>query len=180
MMKPGVAKHLTDDELLKKLVDGEALSHDRRSHLQVCSHCQRQADDLALRFDRLGLMARKMAPEPARVFRLPEAGAGLWRWPVRTALAMGGVVVLVVAVIFLKPDRLTPVPEPPPMTNAAIRADEQLMARVDELVTDALPKSYQKLVAVSDPILTEELIDWIVPPIEEDNSRSKSLLKKQA
>jgi hypothetical protein len=43
------------------------------------------------------------------------------------------------------------------------------MAEVDALVRDALPVAYQQVAVVSEPILSEDLIDWIVPSIDEED-----------
>ncbi len=166
-------QHLTYDELIRNLVDASDLGEGRQAHLQVCQHCRCQAENLEQRYSRLGRMARELTPEPSRAFRLPDRGAAQRRRQFRPAMAMGLAGALILAFILIRPDFFQPSQEVPQMAAGGTEAENRLMARIDDLVEDALPKAYQNLAAVSEPILTEDLIDWIVPSIEEDDQDLK-------
>ena len=58
------------------------------------------------------------------------------------------------------------------MTAQALEDDRRLMKEVDALIENALPEPLRELAAVSEPPLNldEDLINWIVPSIEEDDS----------
>ena len=51
----------------------------------------------------------------------------------------------------------------------SLEEEAQLMAEVDALVKDALPAPYQRVAVSSEPILSKDLIDWIVPSIDEED-----------
>jgi hypothetical protein len=62
-----------------------------------------------------------------------------------------------------------------PVTAVDAAADFRLMAQIDALVDDALPVAYQALTAMEWPVLRierpndESLIDWVVPPLDDDD-----------
>jgi hypothetical protein len=58
---------------------------------------------------------------------------------------------------------------PVPIVSQNMEEDDRLMAEIDALVDDALPRSYQHVAVASEPIFSKDLIDWIVPSIEEDD-----------
>ena len=171
-MNPNAEQHLTYDELIRHLIDGPDPASSRQSHLESCHQCRREAEHLARRYQRLGQMARDLAPKPAHTFRLPEGGRTTHRrWQFRSALAMAVAAALILAFTLMRPSLFQhPKSVPKTATNKVVD-DNHLMAQVDDLVADAMPKPYQKLVAVSEPVLTQDLIDWIVPSIDENNDK---------
>lgn len=168
MIHMNSGRHLTYDELIKNLADHADLGVDRQAHLQSCPQCRSQAETLDRRYRRLGQMARELAPNPKRAFRLPEVTSVPRRRQFRPAMAVGLVTVLIMVFSVFWPRVFGPGQHSPQMAVLSADEDKQLMARVDDLVKDAMPKAYQQLLAISEPVLTEELIDWIVPSIEED------------
>ncbi len=165
--------HLTHDQHLMALVDPTDMDADLQAHLQSCSQCQHQAQQLSRRFERMGQMARQLASEPSRPFRLPaQGGRKRVGWQFKSAMAMGlaGALVLVFTVWW--PQRFNPTQPTPQQLAQQEKADALLMAEIDDLVNDALPKAYQELAMANDTglsDLSEDLIDWIVPIIEEDD-----------
>lgn len=162
-------QHLTYDELIRNLVDRADLGPDRQAHLQGCPQCRRQAEILDLRYNRLGRMARELAPGPTNAFRVPDSGTEKRRRQFRPALAMGMVGFLILGFTIFWPRFFDTAQVPPELAVGSVEEESRLMAQIDALVDDALPKSYQQVLAVSEPVLTEDLIDWIVPSIEEDD-----------
>ena len=169
MMDPSPEQHLVYDDLLRTLADGWELSAEQRLHLKSCPGCQRQAQDLQYRYQRLGQMARDMAPGPSRPFRVPVHHTPGTRWYFKPGVAAGilGVLVFVFTVWWPQPSEYSDTPAP--MAAWSIEEERRWMAEVDALVDDALPKAYQQVAVVSEPILSKDLIDWIVPSIDEDD-----------
>ncbi len=162
--------HFSEDELLRATVDLADLDPARQAHLKSCLHCQRQARDLTDRYRRLGQMARQMAPEPRKSFRVPADNAPLRRWHLKPVMALGLLGVLIFAVTLWGPRFTRDTQSPTPMVAQNNAHDDQLMDEVDTLVDDALPEDYQQLVALSDDRSVEDLDDfmnWMVPSPEE-------------
>jgi hypothetical protein len=56
------------------------------------------------------------------------------------------------------------------MANWSFEEETRLLAEVDALVDDALPKAYQHVAVAAEPIFSKDLIDWIVPSIDVDDA----------
>ena len=165
--------HLSYDELMQNLVDPADLTPERRAHLLGCPRCRHQAESLQQRFHRLGQMARQLAPTPAHSFRLPDSVGVQRHRRFKPALAMGLIAALILVFTVFWPRVFDTRPSHQQTAMNSAEQDGQLMAQVDALVEDALPKPYQRLLAASEPELTDDLIDWIVPSVEDDNSGHK-------
>ncbi len=162
-------KHLTYDELMVAMTDVSDLDRPQQVHLNACLHCQRQLEEMAHRFTRLGKMAEQMAPAPSQPFRVPARHATIWRWQFKPGVALGVLGVLIFAFTFWWPTPSDHSDQSVPMVAYNMEEEAQLMAEVDALVKDALPVVYQKVAVVSEPILSKDLIDWIVPSIDEED-----------
>lgn len=171
-MNPYPDNHLTYDQQLLAMMDPADLDADGQAHLQSCARCRHQAQKLSHRFERMGKMARQLAPEPSRPFRLStQAGQRRSGWQLKSAMAMGVVGALVLVFSVWMPQRFHPTGLTPQQLAQQAEADALLMAEIDDLVNDALPKAYRELAMVHDAglsDLSQDLIDWIVPTIEED------------
>ncbi len=162
--------HLSYDELLQAMTDRTDLGPGPRAHLDACRHCRRQAENLTDRFDRLGQMARQMAPKPQRVFRVPARHAAIGRWRFNPAMALGALGVLIFVFTLWGPQFTGDSDAPVPMVAQHLD-DDRLMAEIDELVEDALPAKYREVAVLSDDQSVEELddfINWMVPSPDED------------
>ncbi len=169
MMELSPEQHLTYDDLLRTLVDESDLSTEQQRHLASCPGCQRQAEDLQYRYRRLGKMAHDMSPAPSRPFRIPAGGSSESRWYFKPGVAVGvlGVLIFVFTVWWPQPGEHTDGPSP--MAEWSMEEETRWLAEVDALVDDALPKAFQQVAVVSEPILSKDLIDWIVPSIDEED-----------
>jgi anti-sigma factor RsiW len=165
--------HLSYDELIQNLVDPADLSPDRHVHLQDCPRCRHQAEALQQRYHRLGQMAEQLAPTSTRSFRVPDAIGAQHHRSFRPALAMGMIAALILVFTVFWPRVFDTRQGHQQTAMNSAEQDNRLMAQVDALVEDALPKPYQQLLATSEPELTEDLIDWIVPSTDDDNSGHK-------
>jgi anti-sigma factor RsiW len=166
-------QHLNFDELIQNLVDPTDLASERQAHMLDCPRCRHEAESLRQRYQRLGRMARKLAPTPTHSFRLPDAIGTRRHRSFKPVLAMGMVAALILVFTVFWPRVFDTHQSHQQTAMVGAEKDSQLMAQVDALVDDALPKPYQRLLAASEPELTEDVIDWIVPPIDGDSSDHK-------
>ncbi|MBT8338973.1 MAG: hypothetical protein HKP58_08980 [Desulfatitalea sp.] len=167
--------HLTHDELLTALVDTEDLHAGRKEHLRACARCSHDLAQLTFRFTRMGQTARKLAPAPSRPFRLPQRREKPSAFFLRPVWLMGLTAALLLAITIWRPQWMPHTDVPFRMAYDAT-AERELMARIDELVDDALPKPYQQLSAVNapvvivNPMVDEDLINWVVPSIDKNDA----------
>jgi hypothetical protein len=176
-------EHLTYDELLTAVVDMQDLAPARKTHLSICPTCRREHDHLLNRLGHIGRMARNLAPEPARPFRLPEKGVLSRHKFSKPVWIAGFAAAMLLALVFWRPQWRVE-SNLPQMTTAALLKDQQLMQSVDALVDDALPKPYQQLASADDTgAAVDEAMDagdgddfpnWIVPPITDNTDESLS------
>lgn len=172
--------HLSHDELLKAVVDMEALSTGRKDHLAGCTTCSHDLERLHNRFANIGRTAKKLAPAPARPFRLPASHTSPKRRSFKPVWVMAFSAAMLLAIVVMRPNWLNNGTTPSTVqVNAA--ADRELMKEIDALVDDALPVAYQQLAYLDDPFsangtqVDKDLLDWVVPPIDDDGS-DESLL----
>lgn len=165
-------KHMSDDELLKALVDIDDLTSDQQAHMTSCPTCRSELARLERRYNRIGEVAKAFAPVPSHPFRLPEKGRRAYRRWFFPVLAAGMTAALVVAVVMWRPDPFSTGSKPVQLTAQALEEDRRLMKEVDALIENALPEPLRELAAVSEPSLNldEDLINWIVPSIDEDDN----------
>ncbi len=157
-------QHINHDQLLKALVDRADLSAAQQAHLGQCPVCRHALQRLEQRFTRLGEIAKHLAPEPSRSFRLPAGKASPAGWRFKPMWAAGLVAAMLLVFTMWWPHRL-PVSQLPQMTAQSLEADRQLMEEIEALVENALPASLKQVAAVSEPVVDEDLLDWIIPSI---------------
>lgn len=80
------------------------------------------------------------------------------------AVGAAAVMVLLITTIWPRTHTEIPIQDSPPMEIS----DRQLMQEIDALVDNALPPEVRQLAAVATPQFDEDLINWIVPSIQED------------
>jgi hypothetical protein len=167
-------RHLTEQELLQAVVDSADLGEERQTHLKGCPACLQALAGIESRLARLGGTAQDLAPLPARAFRLPEQRPAASSRRFGLAWAVGSMAVLFLVFAVGAPFR-SHSPESVPVTAVDAVEDLRLMAQIDALVDDALPVAYQALTAMEWPVLRiersndEPLIDWVVPPLDDDD-----------
>ena len=164
-------EHLTYDDLLKALAGADDLAEGKQAHLKACASCRQSLARVERRFSGIGRMARKMAPEPSRPFRLPEKRRLPLAGRFNPILATGAAIALIVlASTWLSHRMGSMMDTTPAVTVSTLEQDKRLMEEVDALVNNALPESFQSLASFSDLDLDEDLINWIVPSIDEDDN----------
>lgn len=167
-------EHLTADELLVAAVDSRDLGHLRQTHLAMCPICRQRHDRLLGRLERIGRMARDLAPQPARPYRLPENATPLRQKFSKPVWIAGFAAAVLLALVFWRPQWRAD-STLPQMTTAALEKDRQLMESVDALVDDALPEPYQQLASADDYVDVDDtdagdgdsFTNWIVPPVDD-------------
>jgi hypothetical protein len=170
MLKQRPNNHLSADQLLQALVDPPDPGTERQTHLAQCPACQKDLESLKQGFGRLGRTAAKMAPAPARPFRIPSkaAPAAWWRFkPMWATVAIGA---LLFAFTVWWPHALAP---PAPVPNVAVQNPEPglpLFDQVDALADDALPSTMNALAAASDMDDMDEDMDWLIPLAGDDQN----------
>lgn len=173
--------HLTYDEQLRAMVDQADLSDARRRHLDECEICRKEVDGLEKRFIRIGKTAEALAPAPKRPFRLSRETARSTRRGFNPMWATGAVAALLLMTVIWWPEQFSP--DHPPnnyaqnftmddLTAQQLAEDQKFMVEVNALIENALPEPFRELAASAAPPtdLDEDLINWIVPSIEEEDS----------
>jgi anti-sigma factor RsiW len=170
--RPEDHNHMIEEDLLKAVVDPADLSADQEQHLNACPACRGELVRLERRYARIGEVAQALAPAPSRPFRLPEKGRRQTGRQLKPILAVGLTAALLLAVVVWWPGYFDSDKKPVPVTAQTLEDDRRLMTEVDALIENALPAPLRELAAVSEPPSDpdEDLINWIVPSIEEDDS----------
>jgi anti-sigma factor RsiW len=166
-MKHQRTDHLSYDGLLKAVVDPQDLADDLQRHFEHCPQCKHAARRLEQRYTRLGRLARSLTPEPAQAFRVPQKARPVSRWQSKPALAMGLAGALILFVTLWWSPRFNPSQQTPQMTAVNPEQELALMQQVDALVADALPPALQQLASVTESNTSEDLIEWVLPSIDE-------------
>lgn len=159
-------RHLSRDDLLIALVDRSDLSSRQTAHLKDCPACQKELDRIALRYDRLGKMAAQLAPAPSRNIRLSDRRTLVSRYKLRPLIAVGVTAAVILLMTTLWPRN--PAETPIPSSQQTMLSDRELMQEINALVNSALPSAVQRVAAVATPQHDQDLINWIVPSIQED------------
>jgi anti-sigma factor RsiW len=161
--------HLNPDDLLQALAQTADPQARRQKHLDACPDCRAALERLEKGYARFAQKARDLAPLPAKPFRLPEQPSPA-RWRLKPLIATGlvAVLLLLLGLAVWPPHFFSPGQHRSQVAAVDLEADRQLMEDVNALVDNALPPAYQQLVAASDFKMDEDLINWIVPSIEDD------------
>ncbi len=119
---------------------------------------------------RLGRTAERLVPLSGERFKLPSEeilkSPRFWRWQWQSLLAAGVAAAMIFAVLLWKtPFPISPENSNDQWTNEFVQ-DEQLMAEVNSLVENSLPKIYLDLSGESIPGVSKEFIDFVIPDVE--------------
>jgi hypothetical protein len=159
--------HLSADQLLQALADLPDLGKEARAHLEQCPACHNELERLKKGFGHLGQKAGRMAPAPARPFRLPPKTAPAAAWRFKPMWATAAVGALLFALTVWWPHALH---APAPVPKVAVRTPEPglpLFDQVDALVDDTLPPTMQALAAAPDPGDVDDELDWLIPAVDD-------------
>ena len=169
-MKVDSNQHLTEDQLIRAVVDTADLPESARDHLSECRECLDIKMSFELELDQLGHKAQQLAPKPQRRIMLPAApGKNLLRqffeWP-KLAVAAATVAAVFILVWGTQMVRHTTRPGMENMTSAMIEA-KQLMTEVNTLVDNALPPFYVEISGERNSEYDEDFYRFLIPTIED-------------
>ena len=168
--------HLGENDILKAVIDETDLPKRLKRHLNECSHCRSQKENIAQELARLGQLARRYAPEPQRRVSLAadRVRRPLLNWKFAfSAAAVAAAIMVVWATVLIQNQ------QPGRVENLAqnmIEA-EKLMTEIDGLVENALPPVYLKIVGETDLNADEEFLEFLIPGAE-DAPRISALTTK--
>ncbi|MDY7030442.1 MAG: hypothetical protein SVY10_00865 [Thermodesulfobacteriota bacterium] len=162
--------HLSEEEIIQAVVDETDLPSPMRRHLSVCPVCGRNKERLANRLAQLGDIARAVTPVSLKGVTLPEKERGkrfsFWGMS-RSRLLFAGLSVAMIIAVFLWTVPLRTVPQ----GDSSVWSDDMwedytFMKEIIELKDVALPQIYLDISGESFPTITEEFMDFLVPPAE--------------
>ena len=178
-------EHLNEDQIIMSVVDEDDLPESVKSHLKACPLCQEQRRGLMSQLDKMGGMAKDLAPQPkAGPLAYPKPwgpkpwDAGAWqrvfsRWPVfASALACFLIIAGIWGLMLLQG------PEGKPQVRQVnIASDSSVEQRVAEMVfiedlleESALPDYYLDIAVASPEDFDDEFLEFVVPVEETDDS----------
>lgn len=159
--------HLSEDQILLSLVDGNDLSEDIKTHLLACPACRRKKTAFVLELDRLGEKAKYFTPDlkqkPVLLFRKPRDS-----FPRLPIFAAGVALVLIIAlalslVLFTDSSKQ--------MTAQLSTEKEEYLYLLDEILEEAyLPDHYLDITAASNSYFDDEFVEFVVPLGDRFNS----------
>lgn len=162
--------HLSEDQIIRAIVDQADLTRDLREHLSQCPQCgpkKRQAEE---NLAQLGRMAERFSPTPQRPIRLPARQSRVfflsrpWQFALGTAFVCLFIWVLAGPLLF----KDEPVKKAGISTRYMIESDQQFMTEVTLLSENALPQEYMDMIGESDEDLEEDFMDFLIPSLEDD------------
>jgi hypothetical protein len=168
--------HLTEDDMLRAVIDDTDLSTLQRQHLAECSRCRSHRQRLESELAQLGQLAERYSPEPLRRITVAHDKARLpfsIRGFVFSAATVAAVVLVVWATFLIRNQQQGPVGN---LAQNMVEA-KILMTEINGLVENALPPVYLDIVGETNPNMDEDFIDFLVP-INEDAASISVLAKK--
>jgi len=172
-----INRHLTDDEIIAALVDEADLGPELQAHLSDCRRCSSKLKKIHQQLHDLGHMAEQMAPVSTQSIRLPETidrSDSQTGWRLKPVLGAMAAMVLVVMLVWPQAKFYIRTYFIQNMLTQGIKEDNILISEVDVLVEDALPEKYRHILAAAEPEFNQDFMQYIVPPIEDNNFSSLS------
>jgi len=154
--------HLTENELLRAVIDDRDLSDLQRVHLAQCEHCRSSKAQLEQQLARLGQLARRYSPAPQRHIAVIERKD---RSPFFSRGFAFGAAAVAVAILVIMGTFLIRGQQQANVGNSAqnMVEAEKLMTEVNVLVENALPPGYLAIVGETDTSADEDFFDFLIP-----------------
>jgi hypothetical protein len=167
----GRIPHLSEEEILRSLVDEDDLTHEAKGHLGECAVCQEKRAKLSTELGRLGDMARQWSPSPQdkAVLPLPETRPFSARFPVYAAGLAAVVLIVSLYTVPLLMERLRRAQSDQAPTNGF-----SLYLLEDILDEPAMSREYLDMTTSSDTYLDEEFMEFVAPLAEPSDTRQGS------
>lgn len=161
--------HLTADELIAYMVDKSDLSTHRIAHLSNCELCLKEKETLERQLTGLRQQAEASIPSLSKKLRLPadkpKTSIGRRYWI--PAFGSGIALVLVIMVSWWSGALNLPFKTDRAEMHVA-QSDDDLLMQISALIDNPLPETFSEIAVVSDFDLNDEVTDFIVPSIEND------------
>ncbi len=169
-MKNHHDKHLTEDQVIRAVVDETELPADLGAHLTGCPECRERKNRLELELAALGEAASKLAPRPRRSVVLPEREEKAQGWfGGHHSWALASAVCAVLVVFFVGWNFFVRLPqEHLAGVEMEMQQDEQFMAEINELVENPLPQVYRAISGEGYAEVDEDLMDFVIPEAGEE------------
>ena len=164
-MKEQAVKHLTEDQVIRSVVDEVQLPRHVRDHLKMCPECREKKMCLERDLTALGDAASRFAPSPRRPVVLPEEKEKSWGWFVgRHSWALASAVCAVLAAFFLGWNLFSRIPEKRLAgVEEGIEQDGQFMVEINDLVENPLPQVYRAIAGEGYAEVDDDLMDFVIP-----------------
>ncbi len=163
------SRHLSEDAVIRGVVDSRDLSAAELEHLRDCPVCRSRLDELSCSLEGLGRAAQAAVPpapplptiggsSPQRV----EAGRPWMVWCSFKPVAAAAALLVVVLWIGVFRDRT-----PPGKTLWKMTENSELFGLDEREAEDLLPEKLVQLTEVEPLVASDEFLEFIVPSFEE-------------
>jgi len=172
-MKNENHNHLSDELILRAIIDEADLNPAEQFHLSTCSICRKRKTVMEAPLIQLGQLAAQHAPDPkgypSILHNRPSRRVYGWNFGWRPALASAVSILLIVAWAWGYGAAWFRGTERVDTARLEKIDDATLMAEVDALIDEALPETYRYITADDEPRLTDEFIRFVAPLAESDS-----------
>jgi hypothetical protein len=176
-MKAYGTQHLSEDQIIRAVIDETEVPGDTMNHLAQCPVCRGEKLRLERNLAALGDAASRFVPRPKRAITLPDNDkralgwfAGKHSWVLASTACAALLLFLVGWNFFVRfpQNRLAGVQE-------EIQKDAQFMAQVDDLVENPLPQVYRAIAGEGYAEGDEDLMNFMFPETGEDSDDASSV-----
>jgi hypothetical protein len=173
-MRTYADKHLTEDRIIRAVIDEAQLLRHEKEHLVQCLVCRDEKTRLEQDLTALGDAASRLAPRPRRAVVLPETKGKSPGWLTgHHSWALASVVCTVLVLFFLGWNFFVRLPQSRlASVEEEIQKDGQFMAEINDLVENPLPQVYRDISGDGYAEMDEDLMDFLVPEVEEHAGES--------
>ena len=162
--------HLSEEDLIRAVVDGTDMPISVHDHLSCCPLCSSEKDELERRLELLGQMAEEFAPVPRRKVILYNSfeRRRWWNWNWQKGLSVGMAVAAVILVVCGSIIWKTTMETRLARLNQEILQDDRFMSEVTLLSQNALPLFWQDISEEPEPAFDDEFIEFVIPSPEDN------------
>jgi len=169
-MKEHADKHLTEDQIIRSVIDETELPRHVKEHLAGCPECREEKVRLERDLTALGDAASRFAPRPKRAVVLPERQEKRVGWFAgHHSWAFASAVCAVLVVFFLGWNFFIRLPEKRLAgVEEEIQKDGQFMAEINEMVENPLPQVYRAISGEGYAEVDQDLMNFVIPETGEE------------
>ncbi len=159
-------KHLTETEILQAVAGAEDVPENIRGHLNICSACTREVEQLRDDLNSVGQLSRDLAPVPSRPPRLPLRGEKRpSHWSRQSSFAAGlAAAMVLILVLWITPMRI-PFESGKPPSIPKVWEDDLLMREIRTLEENPLSPFHQFVIGGASLTLGDEFMEFVSPTL---------------